>query len=384
MKKYLFFNIIILLCVYVLFRINLILIKQYYNYFFYNSNIISTITNFNNAIFGETFDETLTTKHSMTNTINKSLVLQEYVIKSSLNSAYNSSINTIDKSHLISVINQGCRWLDFEIFSVKQKPEVGFSSLNSFTTMESSNSIPFNIITNIINSSAFSSPCPNPLDPLFINLRIKSKHISILSDIQSAINSSFNMSLYQQKINPATTLLSDLQSSVIIVVDIIHSMPEISGAFTCDNILPNCKLIQTFNTSIQLFCGTSEFSLLSPEQLDMNVEKEDNKGKEDKGGKEGKEGNKLKKSKSNISQVQLLPDGVNTNVSVLQCLLPDVNIKSNPNILPIIGYYGIQISPYRFDISDTNLTKYNNFFNHNGNVAFVPLGKAIQYTLREL
>ena len=337
-KNYLFINIFILFIVFILFRISIFLVKKYYNF----SDTLTIDTT--NKEDDDDTKEHLSDIHSMTNTTNKTLSLIEYVIKSSYNSAYNSELNTISIKQLTSVINQGCRWLDFEIYSINQEPEVGYSSLSSFNTVQSSNTMPFNILMNTINSNAFSSPCPNPLDPLFINLRIKTSNIELFPLIKTAIKSSFEMSLYREAINPLTTILSDLNSSVIIVVDIIHSTPEFASAQSCDNILPNCKLVQSLDNIVHLKCGTSDFTILDQDKL------------------------------NSTSLIHVLPDGVNTDVTLFQCILPIPD--KNPDLLPIISH-GIQISPFHFDLVDTNLSKYNSFFNTNGKVAFVPLAKSI-------
>jgi hypothetical protein len=48
---------------------------------------------------------------------NKTLSLNQYVIKSSLNSALNS-MNQIDLGMVIEVLTKGCRFLDFEVFNM--------------------------------------------------------------------------------------------------------------------------------------------------------------------------------------------------------------------------------------------------------------------------
>ena len=105
--------------------------------------------------------------------------LRDYYVKT----AYNCCCAGEYKNDFVSTcalkdcIKQGARCLDFEIYSVKNKPVIAVSSINDYTVKETFNSIPFATVMDVINDYAFSgstSPCPS--DPLILHFRIMSKN----------------------------------------------------------------------------------------------------------------------------------------------------------------------------------------------------------------
>ena len=67
---------------------------------------------------------------------------------------------------LKEVIRQGVRVLDFEIYSVDNKPVVAVSSISSYDIKESYNYINLSDVLEVINDRAYSGQyCPNPNDP---------------------------------------------------------------------------------------------------------------------------------------------------------------------------------------------------------------------------
>jgi len=95
--------------------------------------------------------------------------------------------NYVDTCILKSVIKQGVRCLDFEIYSIDNQPVVATSIDDSFYVKETFNSVPFggaNSVMDIINSHAFAGgTCPNPTDPLIIHLRIKSSNQEMFTNL---------------------------------------------------------------------------------------------------------------------------------------------------------------------------------------------------------
>jgi len=106
--------------------------------------------------------------------------LRDYYIASSYNSCcagdfQNDYVSVIP---LTEVIQQGVRVLDFALYLVDDDVVVGAGPTASDNIKGTYNSIPVNGdngILSIINKYAFTAPCPNPSDPLFIHFRIKSK-----------------------------------------------------------------------------------------------------------------------------------------------------------------------------------------------------------------
>ena len=95
--------------------------------------------------------------------------LRDYYIKTAYNacSAGTYKNDFVSTCALKDCIRQGARCLDFEIYSVDNKPVIATSSVNDYTIKQTYNSVPFGDILTIINDYAFSgSTCPNPNDPL--------------------------------------------------------------------------------------------------------------------------------------------------------------------------------------------------------------------------
>lgn len=95
--------------------------------------------------------------------------------------------NFVDTCILKSIIKQGVRCLDFEVYSIDNQPVVATSVDDSFYVKETFNSVPFggaNSVMEIINSHAFAGgTCPNPTDPLIIHLRIKSSNQEMFTNL---------------------------------------------------------------------------------------------------------------------------------------------------------------------------------------------------------
>ena len=109
--------------------------------------------------------------------------LRDYYIKTAYNCCVTGTYRNdfVDLCALKNCIKQGVRCLDFEIYSENNKPVISVSATNDIHVKGSRDSIPFSDALNLINNQAFggNSKCPNPKDPLIINLRIMSKNGAI-------------------------------------------------------------------------------------------------------------------------------------------------------------------------------------------------------------
>ena len=106
--------------------------------------------------------------------------LRDYYIASSYNSccAGDFQDSYVSLVPLQEVIHQGARVLDFALYQIDNDVVVGAGPTDSDNIKGTYNSLPVggnDGILNTINKYAFSHPCPNPTDPLFINFRIKSR-----------------------------------------------------------------------------------------------------------------------------------------------------------------------------------------------------------------
>jgi len=111
--------------------------------------------------------------------------LRDYYIASSYNSCCGGDFQDdyVSLVPLRQVIFQGCRVLDFEIYSVDGDVVVAASPSKAFNIKGTYNSLEVGGTDGVlaaINKYAFNhASCPNPSDPLFIHFRIKSNRQAI-------------------------------------------------------------------------------------------------------------------------------------------------------------------------------------------------------------
>jgi hypothetical protein len=153
---------------------------------------------------------------------------KDYYIKSAYNccngGAYSNDF--VNVCVLKDILKQGVRGLDFEIFSIDDKPVVASSTTDDYFVKETYNSIPFENIMNIINYNAFHiGSSPNPSDPIIIHLRFKSinlkmyENLAKILDLYNDILLGKEYSYENNKTNFGNTLIQNLLNKVIIIVD---------------------------------------------------------------------------------------------------------------------------------------------------------------------
>ena len=116
--------------------------------------------------------------------------LRDYYIKSAYN-VFNPDKfknSTVSMDACLYVIARGCRFIDFEVFSVDNVQVIASSSVNSFNYKETYNHIPVSDAFEVLGSYAFSgSKCPNPNDPFIIHMRIMSQNITMYDNLANII-----------------------------------------------------------------------------------------------------------------------------------------------------------------------------------------------------
>lgn len=319
------------------------------------------------------------------------LQLKEFCIKSSYNSAYSG--NYINMDMLKYIINRGVRFLDFEIFYMEDdskkktsssspidnpvlKPVVATSVDPYFALLTSENSVLLDNVLSVAVSSAFSSPCPNYNDPLFINLRIKSSDPNIYEAVAASIDHTIKDKIYTNsksvklftdtkhnksilKAAPVTkdTLLKDIMGKVIISID--------------KTIFPNYKNHTSCKSNVDHCYDLTNYTNIEQGSENLN--------------------SVLYKFMAKTNMIQIKDDNKHTNVSTITVANPDndflankasfnsiVKPPNNPDNGLFLLSYSSQIVPNRFYNKDSALEEYENFFNiHNS--AFVPLSVAISY-----
>jgi hypothetical protein len=154
--------------------------------------------------------------------------LKDYYIKSAYNACSGGSYKNdyVDICVLKNLLKQGVRGLDFEIFSIDDKPVVATSTTESNYVKETFNFVSFSSIMNIIRDYAFAgSTSPNPSDPIILHLRIKSNNQKMFKNFAKLLEN-YNSILLGKKYsyenhgeNLGNIPLSEFMEKVIIVVD---------------------------------------------------------------------------------------------------------------------------------------------------------------------
>lgn len=155
--------------------------------------------------------------------------LRDYYIKTAFNACLAGQVKSdfVNICALKSAIKQGARCLDFEIYSLNDRPVIAASSVDNYYTKGTYNSVDFVDAIDIIANYAFSGgTCPNPGDPLLLNFRIMSNNVKIYDIMADELyNQLQNRMLgkeysYENKGNNLGTVpLKELMGKVVIMVD---------------------------------------------------------------------------------------------------------------------------------------------------------------------
>jgi hypothetical protein len=293
----------------------------------------------------EGFQEGLDTS-AITNTTDKMLdmKLNQVCIKASYNTAFDG--NKISTDQVKYVMSKGCRFLDFELYLKDKDVYVNYSTDPTYN-MFNQDGIQFTDITGTINDSLVKNSedgkntyvTPNPNDPLFIQLRIKSKNdgiFELIGKILDGVNNRYKDTNDNAVQINGDTKLSELKGKVIIVMD--------------KSVKPNYP--QSFDKYVNIITGGNTWS---SQQYSL-----------------------FKNQKTTPPKIN--DDFKTTNVTQLKLLMPDVDENSpNPvNPFSLIESYGVQAIAYKFYKRDMALDLYETIFAEYQS-AFVPLAYVIQF-----
>ena len=161
------------------------------------------------------------------NTSDASDFLCNYYVKTAYNCCSGGSYKNdyVNICNLKSVIKQGARCLDFEIYSVDGQPVVSTSTADNYYVKETYNSLKFADAMSIIQLYAFGDGAPNKLDPIIIHLRFKSNNPEMYTAISNVFQSYTTRMLGKEysyvnhNHNLGLIQLSDLKSKIVLVVD---------------------------------------------------------------------------------------------------------------------------------------------------------------------
>jgi hypothetical protein len=158
--------------------------------------------------------------------------LNDYYIKTAYNCCSGGSYKNdfVSICNLKNVLKQGVRGLDFEIYSINDKPVVATSTEEEYYIKETFNSVDFSEVMSTIVNYAFSgSTAPNPEDPIIIHLRIKSTNQKMYENFANILESydkfllGKEFSFESHGTNLGFTPIIQLRGKIIIIVDRINT-----------------------------------------------------------------------------------------------------------------------------------------------------------------
>ena len=231
----------------------------------------------------------------------------------------------VDLCALRNGIKQGCRCLDFEIYSINNEPVIATSSAKTNYVKESRNFIPFIKAMKVVAEESFNTPSPCPHDPMILHFRIKSENKVIYGKMADTLKAVFpERNLLHKKHgreysdkNLGDIPIEKLRGKVIICVDKTNSVFEDTSLDRYVNI-----------------CSNSMFM-----RLHRNYD---------------------------VSYVQDFKELIDYNKTAMSMVIPD--ISANPdNVNPTIPLkYGCQLVAMNLQNNDENMKYYTKFFNDYG------------------
>jgi len=286
---------------------------------------------------------------SITNTqflVSEDNAIRHFCIKSSSDSAYTGKHMNLDMIKYL--LGRGCRFLDFEVFIKDNIPIVAYStnrqSLETFTSEAPAVSLAG--VFSTIMSNAFTDTSPNPKDPLFIHLRIKTLDPNAYTKIAKLIKSGLGKKMLKDSNGNAVPLtldtqLTSLQGKLAVIVD-RHSSPGYQNYSTCSPDQTEC-----FSLAKQVNMESNSQSIRTYYQRDLTF------------------------------QPINPPD---PSVYLFRIVLPDLgffNSAKNSDATYLTKNYGVQAVAQAFYTKDSNLRIYEDMFKQNRS-AFVRLETAIR------
>jgi hypothetical protein len=184
--------------------------------------------------------------------------LRDYYIKAAYNAfnPYKFKNSTVSMDALLYVIARGCRFIDFEVFSVDNEPVIASSSVNSFNYKETFNHIPVIEAFEVLGSYVFSgAKCPNPSDPFIVHMRIMSRNVTMYDKLADIIAKSKTVARnllgpkygreYQSKDLGNEDLL-DFKGKIILMVDGTNPVYRETKLFELINMSSNSLFLSKY------------------------------------------------------------------------------------------------------------------------------------------
>ena len=323
---------------------------------------------------------------------NGELPLQNYIIKSSYNSAIDSH-NYASKESIKYVLGRGCRFLDFEIVFDPEKPNAAFigkATGKRNEAIDTKNTLLLDDAFDTLISYAFSRPIPNPNDPLFIHLRIRPlikqslagksildvvdndaqgsdaakqhKHNELYENVDKIVQGKLAARLYQFDVDVAKTTFNELKNKIVMMVESDKSI-ELKNALSF-------KFIETRRSAdlgavrvlpYSDYVSQDKRSFFSFFSCDCDKSKQETPEIE-------------------FSKERTLIHPQNIRVGVPEFPFDDESVNE-PSCYDMITKYAMQAPTFRFYNKTANLRDYEELFNH-FNSSFIVLESGIIYINR--
>ena len=257
--------------------------------------------------------------------------LRDYYIKTAYNScsAGNFKNDFVNLCALKNCIKQGARCLDFEIYSLNNKPIIAVSSKTDYNIKGSYNSIDFSEAMKVIAVYAFSgNTCPNPNDPLLLHFRIMSNNPTIYDEMAMVLYDTLEDKLLGKKFsyesrgrNIGSYPLTRLMGKAIIMVDKANPLFSSTKINEYVNIASNSVFLRNLRYSEIKYC---------PDVTEL----------------------------------------INYNKQNMTITLPDESSDNKNNSVDLAMAYGCQMVGVSFQNFDTNMEYYTKKFDDSGS-AFI-------------
>ena len=278
--------------------------------------------------------------------------IHEYCIKSSYNTA--RSGDYVSPQMIEAVLKRGCRFLDFEVFYIKEGnlyiPKVAVSSDKNYVLLDTKNSISLDEALATVATNAFSQTSPNNNDPIFVNLRLKSRDSNIYQAVAKSIDANLKTVAYTGNITKDTKL-NEIMRKVVIVMD-KTIQPDYRQYAECKSGKTSCFSIINY---MNLESGSEYLNLYKYTDLLNHAN----------------------------NMVLLKDDNVRTTATNMKMAVPDrVLNTANPAFKEFVIKHGCQNVLYQFHIVDDTLIEYEEFFNDMMG-GIVPLSVVLPYFVKK-
>jgi hypothetical protein len=217
-------------------------------------------------------------------------MFRDYYIKTAYNCCstgdYKNGI--VSTCALKSVLKQGARALDFEVYSIENEPIVATSTEQNNYVKETLNSVKFSDVMKMLTSYAFAAgTVPNPLDPIIVHLRFKSTNLAMYTNLAKIFKSHASRLLDTSKYgseykyeNFGKVPLQVMMGKIVIIVSNKNrTFADVPALFNYVNMasgsifmrqLPINEVVNNPNTHELTEYNRRQMTICTPNELDMS------------------------------------------------------------------------------------------------------------------